>query len=260
METNRPKFKAELYRDTRPLYPRSLFKGLEKCGIGPDCEFLDLGCGTGLSTRSFLDVGITTQGTAIDPDPGMLEIARSSIGQEYPNLKCEIGSAEAIPSADSAFDLVLVGSAIHWFEVEPARKEIERVLKKGGLLFVFEYQFPKCVDHDELAEKVRRGFNLEWKAPVQRPRGTLADLVQPYVDSGSWSLLSDEKPSWQEPLSLESFLGHLYSQSRFLHAEGAKTNPELYRKGIAEGFAPYFKNGSRTFDFKPRAIKLRKKP
>jgi SAM-dependent methyltransferase len=257
---NSPKFNADRYRDARPLYPRMIFRELEHALGDTKPVFLDLACGAGQSTVSFLKLGITQSGFAIDPDPAMIDAFPKSFSEFYPKVALRVGAAEQIPIEDASIDLLLVGSAIHWFDLARARAEMERVLRPGGLLYVFEYQFPKCLNHPELAEIVRRRFNLEWKAPVQKPRGTLADLLAPFRQSPKWSLFAEIRPEWIDVLSLEAFLGHLLSQSRYLHAEAAAPDPAQYREEVATFFRPYFDEASLQFDLKPRAIGFRYEP
>lgn len=252
--SNLPKFSATRYREARPPYPPAIFRLLGSTFSSPP-RFLDLGCGTGLSTLSFLRLGISSTGDAVDPDAAMLAEAESALGKTYPDVRFRIGRAEAIPLADASVDLVLIGSAIHWFDLARAEPEIARVLRPRGKLLVFEYQFPKCLDSPELAETVRRRFNLEWKAPVQTPRGTLAELLAPFA---RWKKIGEDRPEWIETLSLERFLGHLFSQSRYLHAEAAIADPEAYRVEIERAFAPYFAGKPLRFDLKPRAIEVEK--
>lgn len=257
MRINTPQFNADRYRKGRPLYPPAMFHGLLQTLGERSVSFLDLGCGAGQSTRSFLALGIAREGFAVDPDPRMIAAARDSMNDEYLGVSFREGRAEAIPLTNAAVDLVLVGSAFHWFDPDPARLEIERVLRPEGLLCVFEYQFPKCLDRPELAETVRRRFNLEWKAPIQKPRGTLADLLAPFRANG-WAVVRDDRPEWTERLDSDAFLGHLFSQSRYLHAEAATVDPQGYRKEITASLRPYFEGSALTFDLKPRAIVLKR--
>ncbi len=263
--SNSAKFFAEEYGTARPLYPRGIFELLlrhwkmlvSQPADGTAQRFLDLGCGTGQSTRSFLQLGLLARGYGVEPDTEMLALARENLGPEYPSLELFAGSAESIPLPDSSVDLVLVGSAIHWFDLESSVSELKRVLRPAALLYVFEYQFPVALDDPELNEKIRRRFNLEWKAPVQKPRGRLIDVLEPFRKAPPWEFLGADRPDWKVGLSLEVFLGHVYSQSRYLHAESGQADPERYREEIRREIAPHFARGPLLCDFKPGCHLLR---
>jgi len=253
MKTNEPKFQAERYFKGRPFYPEMVFQPLKKLKTPPNV-FLDLGCGSGQSLTSFLSFAsehyeTTPQGIAVDPDPKMLALV-----ERTPSLRFEVGSAEKIPLDDASVDLILVGSAYHWFSRELAVPEITRVLRPGGALFIFEYQFPKCLDDPSLHEAIKRRFNQEWKAPLQTPRGTLRELTQDLRDSPYWKFHSEDLPEWKEVLSLDSFLGHLFTQSRYHHAEALVADPILYREEIRTSLKPYFEKAELRFDLKPRSL------
>lgn len=95
-------------------------------------RILDLGCGTGISTRQLAE----NAGTIIiggDIDEKMLEKAR-----EFPqkNIKYVVAEARKLPFASSELDAVTAFSAFHWFRDEESICEIQRVLKPGGIFFV----------------------------------------------------------------------------------------------------------------------------
>ena len=48
------------------------------------------------------------------------------------------GTAEQIPIKDASVDMVTVGQALHWFEVDKARVEFQRVLKPTGQVVVVD--------------------------------------------------------------------------------------------------------------------------
>jgi ubiquinone/menaquinone biosynthesis C-methylase UbiE len=257
---NEPKFEAGRYRAYRPLYPATIYAPLaRRLEENPQGVFLDLACGAGQSTLSFSSLGFAARGYSVDRDPAMIEEARKFlVGHTPVPIDLRVGSAEAIPIEDDAVDLVLIGSAIHWFPIARAKTEIERVLKPGGFLYVYEYQFPKCREDGGLNELIRRKFNTEWKAPNQTPRGTLAELLAPFTtDSTCWKEREESRPEWIETLSLEAFLGNLFSQSRYLHAELAQKNPLHYQEEVADAIRPHFAHGPLTFDFKPRTFLFR---
>lgn len=102
---------------------------------------LDVAAGTGRLTLVVLALATPTDGapaavsqlTAVEPDPQMRAEFRRRLPAGAP-VTLRDGTAEAIPLPDAAVDAVIVGSAYHWFDPEPAAAELARVLRPGGTL------------------------------------------------------------------------------------------------------------------------------
>ena len=117
---------ASAYDDHRPDYPETAVRWA--LAPAPGNRVLDLAAGTGKLTR--LLAGICLDVTAVEPDDGMLAELRDNL----PAVRSLRGPAEAIPLPDGSVDAVLVGQALHWFDMERAGPEIARVLAPGGVL------------------------------------------------------------------------------------------------------------------------------
>jgi SAM-dependent methyltransferase len=115
---------ADLYDQIRPTYPaRALEWAL---GTAPK-RVLDLGAGTGILSRVLLALGHEV--VAVEPDEGM----RAKLRRTTPGVTALDGRAEVIPLSDEDVDAVVAGQAYHWFDPEPAHREIARVIKSGGV-------------------------------------------------------------------------------------------------------------------------------
>ncbi len=213
------KFEPELYRRYRIAYPASVFAPLKvHCNVlsGHPLKVLDLGVGTGLASRSFAEFYSHCQFTWIEPDQAMLTEALSTFRTDLP-VQAMIASAENF-ECEALHDLVLIGSAWHWMNPDLTLNAILKVLKPGGIIWVGEYQFPKALGDQalELNEWVRREFNLRWKPQSQVPRGSLEALTQPIRNHDELSQISAIVCEENQQLDLDSFLGVIYSQSRYL--------------------------------------------
>lgn len=96
-------------------------------------HLLDLGAGTGIMCSFAHKCRDDLHLTAADPAEGMLKYAPHYV-------ETVKAVAEGLPFDDGCFDAVLAGEAIHHFDdPHKAFAEIARVLKSGGILFVYEF-------------------------------------------------------------------------------------------------------------------------
>jgi SAM-dependent methyltransferase len=116
---------AAEYAALRPGYPAGVVPFL--LGAAPR-RVADLGAGTGLFTDRLVEAGHEV--VAVDISAGMLDQLRARL----PQVRVEVGGAEALPLADASVDAVVAGQAAHWFEIEPAAAELRRVLRPGGVV------------------------------------------------------------------------------------------------------------------------------
>jgi SAM-dependent methyltransferase len=118
---------AAAYAEHRPGYAEAAVRWA-LAAAGPAPRVLDLGAGTGKLTAALAALGADV--TAVEPDPAMLAELRRAL----PAVRARPGRAEAIPLPDASVDAVLVGQAMHWFDMSLAAPEIARVLAPGGTL------------------------------------------------------------------------------------------------------------------------------
>ena len=122
------------YARYRPGYPAELLDDIVAvCGIQPTWKIADIGSGTGNLARTFLQAGYQVIG--VEPNREMREASERQLAS-YPTFQSLDGSAESIPLATQSIDLITVGQAIHWFNVEQARNEFLRILRPGGWVAV----------------------------------------------------------------------------------------------------------------------------
>lgn len=119
----------------RPTYPAVMLDWLRKAhGVTSDWRVADIGAGTGISSKMFLDVGHSV--IAVEPNAAMRGAATESLGRD-PKFRAVDGQADATTLVDGSIDLVSVAQAFHWFDPEKARQEFHRILRPGGLAAIY---------------------------------------------------------------------------------------------------------------------------
>ena len=120
------------YVKYRPGYPPQvleLFKN--EMGLTKDSVVADIGSGTGLSTKPFLENGNTVYG--VEPNVAMREAAEEYL-RDFRNFVSHDGTAENTNLDDASIDFVTASQAFHWFDPNKTRGEFIRILKPGGYI------------------------------------------------------------------------------------------------------------------------------
>ena len=122
--------RVENYIKYRPSYPVEILDFLKKKKIlAKDTSIADIGSGTGILTKIFLDNGNHVYG--VEPNNDMRKAAENLL-RDYKNFSSVKGSAEATGLEENSINLIIAGQAFHWFDVEKAKKEFKRILKPNG--------------------------------------------------------------------------------------------------------------------------------
>ncbi len=196
---------AEDYARYRPGYPADVLDELARvCGLTPDWKVADIGSGTGNLARLFLEAGHRVIG--VEPNREMREWAERQLSG-YKAFHSLDGTAEDIPIEPGSIDLVAVGQALHWFDVDRTRAEFRRILRPGGWVAVM-WNDP-VPDADE--------FSREYRALCSKQARTqLASEQPPSLDNGVDRFFGNRIPHTAcfphaMRYDLEGFLGRVRS-------------------------------------------------
>jgi SAM-dependent methyltransferase len=185
---------ADVYDRSRPSYPAAAVQWL----IGSDLRrVLDLGAGTGKLTAGLAAAGHDV--VAVEPDARMLQVLRDSI----PEVDARLGDAEAIPLATADVDVVAVGQAFHWFDLDAAMAEIARVIRPYGRLAVVWNV---------------RNASVPWMSELSRLIGSAdavpTDAVQPAFGAPDFfGAVEELTVAHSQVLDLDGLLGLVRSRS-----------------------------------------------
>lgn len=100
----------------------------------PESDLLDIGCGNG--RFAVLLAEKIKSYTGIDPDKEYIEYANKNI--KIKNAKFKVGRGEKI-GLENKFDIVLYSFSWHYIQnYENAIEELEKVIKKNGIVVILE--------------------------------------------------------------------------------------------------------------------------
>lgn len=143
-------------------------------------SIIELGCGRAELTRHVAQ-GADRHVLALEVDE--IQHAHNAARTDLPNVEFRLAGAEAIPAADASFDVALMFKSLHHVpvpEMGNALREIGRVLRPGGLLFVSEPVFAGAFN------EILRLFHDE-----QRVRTAAFDALRAAVAEGLFELVDE---------------------------------------------------------------------
>lgn len=130
---------AKVYDAYRPSPPLVLVDVLTQLA---QCErphlVVDIGCGTGLSTRLWAERANAVVG--IEPNADMRNQAVAAT--QASNVTYHDGLSTRTGLPDGSADIVTVSQALHWMEPEPTFAEVHRILRPGGVFAAYDYNWP----------------------------------------------------------------------------------------------------------------------
>src|SRR5258707_14078849 len=132
MSENTERFtgRVEDYERYRTRYPDALIAILEKrCGLERERLVVDIGAGTGMLAELFLEYGNAV--VAIEANDDM-RAACERLATAWPGLTGKQGTAAATELEDASVHLVVVGRAVHWFDLERTKGGFEGVVRPEG--------------------------------------------------------------------------------------------------------------------------------
>jgi len=128
---------ADIYDSSRPSPPDQLGPLLASYANGSSPVVVDIGSGTGLSSRWAATWAGSVVGVEPSDDMRAMAESRPTKGVSYRK-----GFSHSTGLPDASADVVLAVQAMHWMEPGPTLAEVARVLRPGGVFAVLDADWP----------------------------------------------------------------------------------------------------------------------
>jgi SAM-dependent methyltransferase len=178
----RPGF-AEGYDAFRPAPPPALVELLPPLTGAPRPVVVDLGCGTGLSTRPWAQVAEEVVG--VEPNEAMVRHAEAVTPDR--NVRYVRASAYETGLTGSSAHLVTASQSLQWMRPERVFPEIARILRPGGVFCAYEYfalQTPLWEVEDEFGAVRERTAVLREERGLDREKQLWPVSSERFEESG----------------------------------------------------------------------------
>ena len=228
----------------RPDYPPALIEWLQReQGVDAAWRVADVGAGTGISSKMFLDAGYRV--TAVEPNAPMRAAAERWL-QTYENFDAVDGKADATGLPDASVDLVTVAQAFHWFDQETTRREFARILRPHGLAAIWWNS----------RRLTGTRFLEGYEALLQQFGTDYASVAERYADDErmrAWfgaGFRGSARFEHAQRLDFEALRGRLMSSSYAPQAGHPQHEPML--RALRELFDSCAEQGTVSFDYDTR--------
>jgi SAM-dependent methyltransferase len=130
----------------RPSPPPALLEALcLEAQVDKPKLVVDLGSGTGLSTRAWAERADEVVG--VEASAEMRE--QAEVASASPNLRYVQAFAQQTGLPDRSADIVTCSQSFHWMEPQSVLAEVARILRPGGVFAAYDYDWPPVV-HPEV--------------------------------------------------------------------------------------------------------------
>ncbi len=229
------------YVRCRPTYPKDVLEFLrDELDLAPAAVVADIGSGTGILSRLFLDNGNLVYG--VEPNPAMRQAAESLL-RGYDRFCSVAGRAEGTDLPAHSIDFVVVGQAFHWFEVEAAQAEFRRILKHGAWAVLIWNS--RRTDGTEFLQAYEQ-FLRRWCPGYEEVSSRYANVasLRSFFGAGGYGVRTFE--NWQE-FDLAGLQGRLLSSS-YAHAADHPQRGQLLA-ALRELFVTHQRGGVVRFEY-----------
>lgn len=182
---------AKQYAASRPTYPQELYDWLA-ARLPSHQHAWDVATGNGQAA-----VELAQRFTRVTASDASAEQLKNAVA--HPRISYVTAPAEDAPLEDDSVDLITVAQAVHWFDMQAFNREVERVLKPGGVIAVWIYGNVRVTPEIDAIEEhfYRDVVGDYWPEERRHIENGLRDIELPYplLDTPSFDMTAAWVPS-----------------------------------------------------------------
>jgi len=242
--TERFSDRVDDYVKYRPHYSPKVVGALAKaCGLEREHTVVDVGCGTGLLAKIFLENGNRVIG--VEPNANMRRAGEEYLS-DFARFSMVDGSAEETTLPAQCADFVIAGQAFHWFRPDAARREFARIIKpRGWVVLVWHDRDTEATPFLRAYEDFLVKYSTDYTTVAHNKVANYGALQRFYSPNEMQMLVQNT----QQRFDLEGLRGRLLSSS-YAPREGPQAEAML--RALPELFAQHAEAGQVTLLYRTK--------
>ncbi|AFZ26582.1 2-polyprenyl-3-methyl-5-hydroxy-6-metoxy-1,4-benzoquinol methylase [Cylindrospermum stagnale PCC 7417] len=198
---------AEAYNKVRPRYPKELInRAVEVAQIPAEAAILELGCGPGIATVPFAQLGFSI--LCLEPSKEACNLAKQNCAA-YPKVEIQQTTFEEWKLETGRFNAVLAATSFHWINPDIGCAKAADALQANGSLILLWNMTPQ--PHYEVYENLHEVYKIHAPslAPyedIKKQAEIAKSLGQKAIDSERFKDLAFEQIACQLTYSADNYL------------------------------------------------------
>ncbi len=242
--TERFSDRVDDYAKYRPHYSPDIVAGLKRhCSLRKEDMIVDVGCGTGLLAKIFLEHGNPVIG--VEPNANMRQAGEQFLSS-FATFSMLDGTAERTGLAANTADFVVAAQAFHWFQPEATRREFVRIVKpEGWVVLIWHDRDVTSTPFLRAYEDFLLRYATDYSTVAHNKVANYGALEQ-FFSPNRMQMITQ---STRQQLGLEGLRGRLLSSS-YAPREGPRANAML--KELPQLFDAHAANGQVVLEYQTR--------
>ena len=167
--------KSAQYAAARPGYPPALFAAIAKSapGLGRAWD-----CATGSGQAA---IGLAAHFARVEATDASAQQIANAIA--HPNVRYSVQVSERTDFEPASFDAVTVAQALHWFDLDRFYDEVRRVLRPGGVIAAWAYDWSSVTPEVDfvLQRHLLARIRPYWPEQVDRMQSSFMQMPFPFA-------------------------------------------------------------------------------
>ncbi|MFM9265476.1 class I SAM-dependent methyltransferase [Tychonema sp. BBK16] len=210
---------ANAYHKTRPRYPQSLInRVVELAKIPAGTNILELGCGPGIATIPFAELGFSM--VCLEPSPEAYQLAKQNC-ETYPSVEIQNLTFEEWKLEADKFNAVLAATSFHWLSPEIRCSKAAAALKdQGSLILLWN---AGVLPHNQVYQVLNEVYQIQAPSLAKyhaqeriNQEESIRELGQNIIDSKLFKNLVYEQLVCEVTYSIDDYLALLQTYSPYI--------------------------------------------
>ena len=236
---------ADAYNRVRPRYPKELIcRAVELAQLPADATILELGCGPGIATVEFAQLGFSI--LCLEPSKELCQLAQQNCTQ-YSSVEITNTTFEEWKLDPKRFSAVVAATSIHWIPPEIRYSKAAAALQESSSLILLWNMTPQ--PNREVYQVLAPVYQTQAPSLAQfyedkkTQEETVRKFGQAVIDSGKFKNLVSEQLACKLTYSIDDYLALLGTLSPYRRLNPNKRNSVF--EGLREALD---RNGIRSIE------------